>query len=111
MQNYFRIASREIYFRIAIHFSIPRNFASGSCLKFTSGSRLNLLQDRVFECLRWAKTYHCLGLDLDRFACLRITTHARLAVRFHGSSDAWDNELARAALRFFHGELEKLFEK
>src|SRR5260370_9835771 len=49
-----------------------------------------------------------LRLDFDRLAGLWVAAHARLAVRFHNAADPRDHELARPALGFPHGELEKL---
>src|SRR4029077_16698098 len=71
----------------------------------------NLLQYRVFKGLRGAQAHYRLGLDLDGLTGLRIAAHARLAVRFYGAADVWDDELAGAALAFSYGELEKLFKE
>ena len=40
-------------------------------------------RDAVFRCLGHAELDHGLGLDLDRFAGLRIATHACLALSLH----------------------------
>ena len=40
-------------------------------------------RDAVFRCLGHAELDHGLGLDLDRFAGLRITTDARLALSLY----------------------------
>src|SRR5580704_15839813 len=69
-----------------------------------------LLQDGVFERFRRAQTHHGLGLDLDGFACGRIATHARLAMRLDGAADAGNHKLARA-LGFLHGQLEEFVEE
>src|SRR5579863_10720336 len=71
----------------------------------------NLLQYGVLERLRRAQANYGLGLDLDGFARLRVTAHARLAVRFHGAADVRNNELARTALAFLNREFKELFEK
>src|SRR5580693_1446048 len=71
----------------------------------------NLLQDGVFERLCRAQANNRLGLDLDGFTRLRVTAHARLAVRFHGAADVRNYELARTTLAFLHRELKKLFKK
>src|SRR5260370_23160495 len=70
-----------------------------------------LLQHGVLKRLRRAQTHHRLGLDLDGLTGLRITAHARLAVRFYGAADVGDDEFAGGALSFSPRELEKLFKK
>src|ERR1700687_3052491 len=65
----------------------------------------------IFECFRRTQPHNDLGLDFDGLAGLRITAHARLAVRLHHAADAGDHELARPALGFLHGELEKLIKE
>src|ERR1700680_1663590 len=66
-------------------------------------------ENRVLEGLCRAKTNHGFRLDLDRFACLRIAAHARLAMRLHDASDVRNDELARAAFGFLHRQLEQFF--
>src|SRR5260370_36748926 len=70
-----------------------------------------LLQHGVLKRLRRAQTHHRLGLDLDGLTGLRITAHARLAVRFYRAADVGDDELAGGALAFSHRELEELLNK
>src|ERR1700722_1737393 len=71
-------------------------------------SARNLLQDRILERLGRAQADHGLRLDFDRLTCLRIATHARLAVRLDDAADSRNHEFARATLGFLHRELEKL---
>jgi hypothetical protein len=70
-----------------------------------------LLEDGVFQHLGRPQTDDGLGLDLDRFAGLGIAAHARFAMCLYNAADAWDDELARAALGFFHRELVQLVEE
>src|SRR5260370_41845380 len=67
-----------------------------------------LLQHGVLKRLRRAQTNHRLGLDLDGLTGLRITAHARLAVRFYLAAAVGDDELAGGALAFFHRAREVL---
>src|SRR6202049_3359796 len=68
-------------------------------------------ENRVLEGLCGTKTHNGFRLDLDRFARLRIASHARLAVRLHDASDVGNDELARAALGFLDRQLEQFFEE
>src|SRR5258708_21565943 len=70
-----------------------------------------LLQHGVLKRLRRAQTHHRLGLDFDGLTGLRITAHARLAVRFYRAADVGDDELAGGALAFSSRQLEQLFKK
>ena len=71
----------------------------------------NLLQYGILERLGRTQPHDGLGLDLDRFASLRIAAHTRLAVRLHNAADARNDELARAALGFLYRELEEFFKE
>src|SRR5258708_12270568 len=70
-----------------------------------------LLQHGVLKRLRRAQTHHRLGLDLDGLTGLRITAHARLAVRLYGAADVGDDELAGGALSFSYPQLQNIFKK
>src|SRR5712692_5957300 len=67
--------------------------------------RARLAEHSVFEGLGWAQPHDGLGLDLDGLAGLRVAAHARLTVRLHRTAQPGDDELARAALEFFHRQL------
>src|ERR1041384_3543743 len=87
------------------------DFLELQLLRATPLREPRLLQNRVLESLRRAQAHHGLGLDLDRFAGLRIAAHAGLAVRFHNAADPWNDEFARGTLGFFHRKLVQLFKK
>src|ERR1700761_5979477 len=70
-----------------------------------------LLQNGILERFRRAQADDGLRLDLDRFTGLGVAAHASLAVRLDDAAESRNDELARAALGFFHGELEELFEE
>jgi hypothetical protein len=70
-----------------------------------------LLENGILERFRWAQTDDGLRLDLDRFTGLRIAAHASLAMRLDDAAESRNDEFTRAALGFFHGELEKLFKE
>src|ERR1035437_5919789 len=60
---------------------------------------LLLRRDRVLRGLRHAELYHRLRLDLNRFAGLRIASHAGLAMRLHQASQAGHTPLTGADAR------------
>src|SRR5208282_2171489 len=58
-------------------------------------------RDRVLRGLRHAELYDRLRLDLNRFAGLRIASHAGLAMRLHQAAEAGNNEYT-ILLRLFN---------
>src|SRR5215467_14788747 len=83
---------------------------SGKLLKASRDSlirepRLLLAEDGVFGSLGHAELHDALGWDLDRFAGLRITAHASLAICQDKFSDAGHHE---DILRFPIGQSGKV---
>jgi hypothetical protein len=70
-----------------------------------------LLQNGILERFRRAQADDGLRLDLDRFTGLGVAAHAGFAMRLDDAAESRNHEFTRAALGFFHGELEELFEE
>src|SRR5579864_5947869 len=71
---------------------------------------LLLRSDRVFRGLGDAEFHHRLGLDLDRFAGLRVAAYASLAMRLHQTAKAGHNEDA-VLLGLFNRSVGQLLQK
>src|SRR5579859_2495551 len=68
-------------------------------------------QNRVFEGLCGPQTYYRLRFDLDGLAGLGVAAHAGFTMGFDCTSEVRNDEFARAALAFLHGQFEELFKK
>src|SRR5580692_2065377 len=66
--------------------------------------------DRVLGGLGDAELHHGLGLDLDRFAGLRIASHAGFAVRLHQAAQSRHDEHA-VLLRLFDGGIGQVLQE